>query len=175
MQQEVSPEVIVTNAPFAPLFSFLQPLLLPTVLAGVLFGFGLVAVEWRRKRGANLTNGHLETVQVSSTLQRVPVFLSAAVAVIALSAFVTTAIRQAPNFNPWGLVVFSLLLLMGAPVVFWRSRWQRTTVGAATVAIALMAFITGFSIGVLFVPLVIAMVLVCFSHLRRPTQVDSPV
>jgi hypothetical protein len=157
LQSEVSQEVVVTNAPFAPVFSFLQPLLLPTVLAGLLFGFALVAVEWRRK----------PTLQVSSTLQRVPVFLSAAVAVVALSVLVTTEIRRAPNFNPWGLVVFSLLLLMGAPVVFWRSRWQLAAVGVATVAIALMAFITGFSIGVLFVPLVLAMVLVCFSHLRR--------
>jgi hypothetical protein len=73
-----------------------------------------------------------------------------------------------------GVVVGSALVLVG-----WRkkprSSWRNTAVGAATVAVSIFAFITGFSIGVVFVPLVIAMVLVSFSHLRRLTQVDSPL
>jgi hypothetical protein len=156
--QQVDTQVIVTNAPFAPLFSILQPLLLPAALAGVLFGFAAIAVEWGGKRAGP-----------SSSLQRVPVLVCAAVAVVAMIALVTNEIRRAAVFHPGGLVVFAPLLLMCAPVIFWRSRWQRTTVGVATVAVSVLAFITGFSIGVFFVPLVIAMVLVCFSYLRRPS------
>jgi len=164
---------MVTNPPsFAPLFSILQPLLLPTALAGVLFGFALVAVEWRRKREdsqrtPDRIDGHAEAVGPSSTLKRVPVFLGAAVAIVGLIALVISEIRRAPLFHPAVLVAVGLLLVLAAPVAFWRSRWQRTSVGAATIAVSVLAFITGFSIGVLFVPLVIAMVLVCFSYLRR--------
>jgi uncharacterized membrane protein len=157
-----------------------MPLLLPTALAGVLIGFALVVVEWRRTRGdvrrtGDRADGGVETVGASTTLQRIPVFICGAIAVVALIGLITNEIRRAPKFHPGLLVALALLILLGSPVLFWRSRWQRTTVGAATVAIAVLAFITGFSIGVLFVPLVIAMVLVCISYLRRPTQVDSPV
>ena len=73
-----------------------------------------------------------------------------------------------------GVVVGSALVVVG-----WRkkprSSWRQAAVGAATVALSIFAFVTGFSIGVVFVPLVIAMVLVSFSHLRRLTQVDSPL
>ena len=157
-----------------------MPLLLPTALAGVLVGFALVVVEWRRARGdvrrtGDRADGGVEAGGASTTLQRIPVFICGAIAVLALVGVITNEIRRAPKFHPGVLVALALLSLLGSPVVFWRSRWQRTAVGVATVAIAVLAFITGFSIGVLFVPLVIAMVLVCISYLRRPTQVDSPV
>ena len=171
--QQVDTGVTVTNPPPAPLFSILLPLLLPTVLAGVLLGFALVVVEWRRNRGdlyrtGGRGDGSLATVRASSTLQRIPVLVCAAIAVIALAALLVNETRRSPDFHPGVVAVIALLLLMGAPVVFWRSRWHRIAVGASTVAVSVLAFITGFSIGVLFLPLVIAMAVVCFSYLRRP-------
>jgi hypothetical protein len=144
-------------------FSFLMTLMLPSVLLGVIFGFALVVVGWRRT-----------TVGPVSRLESVPIFLCGVVALAAIVALIAGFVTRR-DFHPVGLLMFALMLLLGSPILLWRSSWRQTAVGAATVAVSVLAFITGFSIGVLFIPLVIAMVFVSFSHLRRLTQVDSPV
>jgi hypothetical protein len=138
-------------------------LLLPSVLPGVVFGAALAVVGWKRKEAGP-----------ASRLERIPIFLCGVVALVVTVAQIGVAVGRR-DLHPLGLLMLALMLLLGSPVLLWRSSWRQTAVGAATVAVSVLAFMTGFSIGVFFVPLVIAMVLVSFTHLRRLTQVDSPL
>src|SRR5687768_11612120 len=123
-------------------FSALMPLLLPSALAGVVFGSALVVVGWKRNE-----------VGPGSRLERIPVFLCGVVSLVLTVVTVgqlAAALGMSRDFHPLPLLMLALTLLMGSPTLLWRSSWRQAAVGAATVAVSIFAFMTGFSIGVVF-------------------------
>jgi len=159
--------------------SILMPALLPSAFAGVVFGSALVCVGWKRKqRGTPHSRDTLITttsqIRPGSRLERIPVFLCGVVALVGTVTQVGVAAGRR-DFHPLILLMLVLMLLLGSPSILWRSSWRETAIGAGTIGVSVFAFMAGFSIGVFFVPLVVAMVLVCFSRLRGRTPVDSPV
>ena len=74
---------------------------------------------------------------------------------------IETVFAKKPDFPPLAMLFAVAILLCGLPAVLWKSRWRRVAEGVATVSIAVAAILSGFSIGFLFVPLVILMIWVC--------------
>ena len=99
--------------------------------------------------------------------EKVAVTLCALVAVLGLVA-VGRIIQYRPD-NPEYLsvsVLFAIALLaLALPALLWRTRLLLLGEGVAAIALAVASFLTGFSIGLLFVPLVLLMTWVCLRHL----------
>jgi hypothetical protein len=76
------------------------------------------------------------------------------------------------------------LLLLALPAIFWETRVRWVLEGFALVALGAAAILGMWSIGFLFLPLLVPMVWVCIQHLReigsaggqfgRDARVDSP-
>ena len=69
--------------------------------------------------------------------------------------------------SPWTAFLLLMILLLPAPAILWKTRYRLASEGIATIAIAVIAILTGFSIGFLFVPVVVLMILLCISQLRQ--------
>jgi hypothetical protein len=99
-------------------------------------------------------------------LERIPVFLCGVLAILITLAQVAHTIGKGRDFHPLMLAMVFLMAVLGAPTALWSSEWRETAIGVGTVALAILTFIAGFSIGIFLVPLLIAMALVCINHLR---------
>ena len=106
-------------------------------------------------------------------LERIAVGLCGGVAVLGLIGTMETLLARRPDFPPLAVTFVVAVILSGLPAVVWRSRWRGAAEGVATISIATAAILSGFSIGFLFVPLVILMIWVCVLHLRIALR--SPV
>lgn len=51
-----------------------------------------------------------------------------------------------------------------------HSSWRIVAEGLATIGLAVLAVLSGFSIGYMFVPLLVVMMWVCIQHLRTHTR-----
>ena len=69
--------------------------------------------------------------------------------------------------SAWTAFLLLMILLLPAPAILWKTRYRVASEGIATIAIAVIAILTGFSIGFLFVPVVVLMILFCISRLRQ--------
>ncbi|MDQ3675028.1 MAG: hypothetical protein M3365_11720 [Gemmatimonadota bacterium] len=106
-------------------------------------------------------------VQAKSTaLERVCVTLCGFLGLIGAITVVMNVIRQTPGSNPLFPLFLGFVLLLSAPALMWRSRWRLPAEGLATISLAAVSILSGFSIGWVFVPLVGAMMWVCIQHLR---------
>ncbi len=56
------------------------------------------------------------------------------------------------------------IVFAGAAIVAWRSRWRGLTEGAATISLGIFAILTGFSIGIFFLPVALAMGVAAIAH-----------
>ena len=140
------------------LAQFLAVLDLPVGILGI--AVGLFAALRLSPRGGSpdLSSGGL--------LERIAVGLCGGVAVLGLIGTMETLLTRRPDFPPLAVTFVLAVILSGLPAVVWRSRWRGAAEGVATISIATAAILSGFSIGFLFVPLVILMVWVCVLHLR---------
>jgi hypothetical protein len=100
----------------------------------------------------------------SSLLERVAVGLCAAAAVLILLLVVNA--DRSGRASPWTAVLLLMSLLLTAPIILWNSRYRVASEGIATIAIAVIGILTGFSIGFLFVPIVVLMIWLCINQLR---------
>ena len=147
------------------LAQFLAVLDLPVGILGI--AVGLFAALRLSPRGGlpDLSSGRL--------LERIAVGLCGGVAVLGLIGTMETLLTRRPDFPPLAVTFVLAVILSGLPAVVWRSRWRGAAEGVATISIATAAILSGFSIGFLFVPLVILMIWVCVLHLRIAMR--SPV
>jgi len=147
------------------LAQFLAVLDLPVGILGI--AVGLFAALRLSPRGGlpDLSSGRL--------LERIAVGLCGGVAVLGLIGTMETLLTRRPDFPPLAVTFVLAVILSGLPAVVWRSRWRGAAEGVATISIATAAILSGFSIGFLFVPLVVLMIWVCVLHLR--VALRSPV
>lgn len=107
-------------------------------------------------------------------LERIAVGLCGGVAFLGFLGIVQTLIPPRPGFSPrsgfspLSAVFAGAVLLASLPALLWRSRWRGVAEGVATVCVAVMAFLSGFTIGFMFVPLAALMIWICFMRLFRP-------
>ena len=144
---------------------FLAVLDLPVSLVGI--AIGLFAAVRLVPRGVlpDLAGGGL--------VERIAVGLCAGVAVLGILGTIETFLTRRPDFPPLAVMFVVVIILSGLPAVVWNSPWRGSAEGVATISIAIAAILSGFSIGFLFVPLVILMIWVCILHLR--VALRSPV
>ena len=137
---------------------------LPVALFGVVIG--LFTAVWRPR------------FRPIGTLPRLPerigVGLCLAVAVLgALGILITLLKRQLPP-TLLSTVFAVLILLIALPALLWNSLWRRSAEGIATAALSIDAILAGFSIGPLFVPLVLLMLWVCVERIRETWNAPIP-
>jgi hypothetical protein len=106
----------------------------------------------------------------SSALERISVSLCTFVALIGAITIVMNVIRRNPIANPLFPLFLGFALLLSVPALTWRSRWRVPAEAVATIALSGVAVLSGFSIGFVFVPLLVAMMWVCIQHLRTHTR-----
>jgi len=102
----------------------------------------------------------------NSLLERVAAGLCATAAVV-LIVVLGVNLGRSGRASPWTAVLLLMILLLPAPIVLWNTRYRVASEGIATIAIAVIAILTGFSIGFLFVPVVMLMIWLCISQLRQ--------
>ncbi len=147
------------------LAQFLAVLDLPVGILGIAVGL-FTAIRLRPRSG-------LPDLSGGGVLERIAVGLCAGVAVLGLIGTMETLLTRRPDFPLLAVTFVVAVILSGLPAVVWRSRWRGAAEGVATMSIATAAILSGFSIGFLFVPLVILMIWVCVLHLR--VALRSPV
>ena len=144
---------------------FLTVLDLPVSLLGIAVGL-FAAVRL-------IPRGLLPDLAGGGFVERLAVGLCAGVAVLGILGTIETFLTRTRDFPPLAAVFVVVIILSGLPAVVWKSPWRGTAEGVATMSIATAAILSGFSIGFLFVPLVILMIWVCVLHLR--VSLRSPV
>jgi hypothetical protein len=101
----------------------------------------------------------------SSLLERVAAgfCLTAAVALVLVLG---VNVGRSGRASPWTAFLLLMILLLPAPTILWNTRYRVASEGIATIAIAVIAILAGFSIGFLFVPIVVLMIWLCINQLR---------
>ena len=102
----------------------------------------------------------------NSLLEPVAAGLCATAAVV-LILVLGVNVGRSGRASPWTAFLLLMILLLPAPAILWKTRYRVASEGIATIAIAVIAILTGFSIGFLFVPVVVLMILLCISQLRQ--------
>ena len=102
-----------------------------------------------------------------SVLERVAVGLCGTLAVVLVLLLGMNAGRGGISASLWPAALLVMSLLLGAPAALWNTRYRVAGEGMATISIAGIAIVTGFSIGFLFVPLVVLMMWLCINQLRQ--------
>ena len=117
-------------------------------------------------------------------VERIAVGLCGGVAFLGFFGLVETVLTRRPDFPPLAIVFAICILALSWPAFAWKSRWRGAAEGVATICVATAAILSGFTIGFMFVPLVLLMIWVCFLRLFAAfrearggvtARVDSPV
>jgi hypothetical protein len=144
--------------------------IIPSAVLGAIVGLAAIVIalpslcDAEERRQFNRGSREVEPKPMS---EKVAVSSCAVVAALGLVA-VARIIRYSPDNRGYlsVSVAFAVALLsLALPAFLWRTRLLLLGEGVATIALALAAFLTGFSIGLLFVPLVLLMTWVCLRHL----------
>ena len=107
-------------------------------------------------------------------IKRIAVGLFAGVAMLGILGTIESVFTRRPDFPPLAVLFATTIILCGLPAIAWKSGWRGVAEGVATVSIACAAILAGFSIGFLFVPLVILMIWVCILRLRIDRRSSVP-
>jgi hypothetical protein len=105
----------------------------------------------------------------SSTIERIVVGLCAAASSLGLVVavqIVRLSRVSLPRFPITGVLLAVSLLLLVLPALFWETRFRWVAEGFALVTLGTTAMLLMWSIGFLFLPLLLLMVWVCLQHLR---------
>lgn len=117
-------------------------------------------------------------------VERIAVGLCGGVAFLGFFGLVETVVTRRPDLPPLAIVFAICVLALSWPAFAWKSRWRGLAEGVATICVAIAAILSGFTIGFMFVPLVLLMIWVCFLRLFAAfrearggvtARVDSPV
>jgi hypothetical protein len=151
---------------------FLTGLIIPIGLGAVVFGiltivsglggFGDARHPDLAGKRESAASGHAG----SSLLERVAAGLCAAAAFV-LILVLGVNVDRSGRASPWTAVLVMMILLLAAPIILWNTRYRVASEGIATIAIGVIAILTGFSIGFLFVPVVVLMIWLCVTQLRQ--------
>jgi len=105
----------------------------------------------------------------ASMVERIAVGICGLIGLLGLVIAVQTVRLRTPSDPPyWSLSVLLVVatIVMGLPAILWKTPLRWAAEGLATIALAVAAGLTGFSIGFAFIPLMVAMIWVCVQHLR---------
>ena len=145
---------------------FLQFLILPVGVLGIAIGlFTAVRFLLRNPR----------TRHDAGVVEALAVGLCGGVAALGILGLVESFRTVRPDFPPLDAAFTVAILFCGLPAILWKSRWRVVGEGIGTIAIAVAAILSGFSIGFILVPLVLLMVWVCFARLRAAYRSRSLV
>ena len=137
---------------------------LPVALFGIVVG--LFTALWR------------PFYRTGSTIPRLPeriaVGLCLAVSMLGAFGILLTILRRQTPPTLLATVFAVLILAIALPALLWNSRWRKAAEGVATAALSVDAILAGFSIGPLFVPLVILMLWVCAERIRETWNAPVP-
>ncbi len=122
----------------------------------------------------------IEENEQTDMLEKIAVALCALVALLGVVAVVQTIRYRhgSPAYPPLAILLSGALLTLSLPAFLWRTRLRLLGEGVATIAVAVVAFLSGFTMGFLFVPLVLLMTFVCLRHLFHRfarSQRPSPI
>ena len=140
------------------LAQFLTMLDLPVSLGGIAIGILTVVAH---------PGFHRADLFAATTVERLGVGLCVAVAALGLFGFGETTVRRGVALTPLAALFTAMIFLLAAPGMLWRTRWRGVGEGVATISISAAAILAGFSIGFLFVPLVMLMIWICSQALRK--------
>ena len=147
---------------------FLVRLIFPMAIVGGVIGLGLILssiIALVRDSGSRSATSTVSKRTRSFVSERITVGICACLSLLGLIALVSNVARRVPAPNKWSVLLVVLVILLGAPALCWRTRWRVLAEGVATVALAGVSFLTGFSIGSVFVPLLAVMIWVSAHHL----------
>jgi hypothetical protein len=100
--------------------------------------------------------------------------LTSLLGVVAAVQMFRYSARAIPAYPRLATLFAGALVTLALPAVLWKTRLRLLSEGIATIALALASRLAGFSIGFLFVPLLLLMTWVClrhlFNHLVRPRR-----
>jgi len=106
----------------------------------------------------------------SSMVERIVVGLCAAASSLGLVVAVQIihpSRVSLPRFPVLGVLFAASLLLLGLPAVLWETRFRWVAEGFALLALGTTAILGMWSVGFLFLPLLVPMAWVCIHHLRE--------
>ena len=115
-----------------------------------------------------------QTLPDVGLVERIAVGLCAGVAMLGALGTIESVFTRRPDFPPLAVLFAVAIILCSLPAIAWKSRWRGVAEGIATISIAVAAILAGFSIGFLFVPLVILMIWVCILRLRAARRTTLP-
>jgi hypothetical protein len=97
------------------------------------------------------------------------------VAALVCAVFGFLIIRNGSDKANSSILVFGAaqLALAGATILVFLTRWRRLTEGLAAVALGVLSFLTGFSIGIFFMPFAVALGVGALNH-SDPRVYRSP-
>ena len=146
---------------------FLTALDLPVGLIGIAVGL-FTAARLAPRRGS------VSYVTDAGLVERIAVGLCAGVAMLGFLGTIETVFTKRPDFPPLAVLFSVAVISCVLPALTWRSPWRGFAEGVATISIAFAAILSGFSIGFLFVPLVLLMIWVCVVRLRTTRKSVAP-
>ena len=136
---------------------FLQVLVLPVGVAGIAVGLFTAVRFLLRNPRVRHNAGVVEALAVG---------LCGGVAALGILGLVESFRSVRPDFPPLAAAFTVAVLFCGLPAILWKTRWRVVAEGIATVSLSVALILSGFSIGFVFVPLVLLMIWVCYARLR---------
>ena len=135
----------------------------------IAIGLGVLTVGFTGFAAGRAKSANGETgLPSSSTVERIVVGLCAAASSLGLVVAVQI-IRLSrvslPRFPLTGVLLAASLLLLALPALLWETRFRWVAEGFALMALGTTAILGMWSIGFLFLPLLVPMVWVCSQHL----------
>jgi hypothetical protein len=151
------------------------PLTVSRFLAALDLPVGLIAIVVGLITAIRLVpRPALQNLPEIGLVERIGVGLCAGVAMLGLLGTIESVFTRRPDFPPLAVLFAVAVILCGLPAILWKSSWRGVAEGVGTVSIACAAILAGFSIGFLFVPLVILMIWVCILRLRAARRSTLP-
>ena len=137
------------------------------VICYVAIGLGLIAAF---RSVLQTARGRL---RVPSPIWEGSAFFASIVCVVFASMMLRGALERDQTFV---LAIASTQLVFGvAAIGVFPTRWRPVTEGLAAIAAGILSFITGFSIGIFFMPFALALGVAAWLHSERPVMAsDGP-
>ena len=145
---------------------FMTLLVLPVGVAGIVVGLFTAVRFLLRNPRTRHDAGFVEAAAVG---------LCGGVAALGILGLIESFRSVRPDFPPLAAAFTVAILFCGLPAILWKSRWRVVAEGIGTVALSVASILSGFSIGFLFVPLVLLMIWVCYARLRAAYRSRSLV